>query len=88
MTKIAKLLGIAAAVSVPAISVAAAKDETRAASSLPAIAAPGKLPMNIRGMTEAKSKSGLTQTVTLPIIIGGIVVGYTFYEVVINDSDG
>lgn len=89
---IGKTLAAAVAIASLASSPAFAGTATRSGSALPkasALPTAQKLaPVSqVRFATKSKKKaSDLATTVAVPIIVGGFIVGYTFYEVVIDDS--
>ncbi len=88
MRDIAKLAVGAAAAASMVISPLALAQGTRAASTLPTAKPATSAPTTgARASSRLTKKSDLAQTILIPIIVGGIVVGYTVYEVV-DDSGG
>lgn len=84
--KIGKTLAAVAVIASMASSPAFAGTVTRSSAALPT--AQGFAPVSqVRVATKLKKKSDAVQTVIIPIIVGGLVVGYTFYEIVIDDSE-
>lgn len=90
MRDIAKLAVGAAAAASMLISPLALAQSTRAASALPVAKAKAAAPVaGARSSSRLTKRSDLAETVLIPIIVGGVIVGYAFYEVVIDDdSDG
>lgn len=84
--KIAKTLMAAAAVASLIVTPAFAGTVTRSASALPAATKFAPISAVRAGTKLTKKSSDLTQTIVVAIIVGGVVVGYTTYEIVTDDN--
>lgn len=83
--KIAKTLMAAAAIASLASAPAFAGTGTRSSAALPS--AVKFVPVSqVRAISKVKKSSNFTQTVVIPIIVGGMIVGYTTYEITTDDN--
>lgn len=84
--KIIKTMAAAVAIVSLAATPAVAGTATRSAAALPGAVKFAPV-SQVRAISKAKKSSNLVQTIVVPIIVGGIVVGYATYEIVTDDDN-